>query len=1814
MALFCNVHNLFVPLLTSSTDASSSRLPESKNGTAAQQQRRRQSSQQHQQQQQNLALFSSLLSPTNLLPLQACVDLYSLRHLVLAQSGLPDGPTWLRPQGWKLLLGLLGSDKREWSGEEQRKRNEYYSLLEELLPADTSDALGAEAEQTSCRASENRYDGLLTQIHLDLIRSRFSTSFSFFLQPVPPSASCPLAPLPDGFVELSITGSGFAGRKVAVKRTSNTHALRRRLRHLERQAHLGRGSGPRSSFQAQHSSHNQASETSLPPPIVLSPPSPSAPMPEPVTMSSPPQASTTSALMAQITSAAVSRQTLPAASGKSHSAGKEAEDRQTRETAEEPAISMPPTTAPEADDICRSNCLLRILFLHSLLNPTIGYVQGMVEVASVALWAEGCATGKPSQSYERVDEGYLSGSQRGEPETNPHFEADAFWTFSLLLGELRELWDFEGLDHSRAGLKVTNPRGVDSSSSPISARRRTEVGGMARALRRLGGRLRWADEELWRHLYRYGLSPSMPYYSFRWLATLLSTSLPLPSVLRIWDAIISEAPHGTTIEDVGCARVEFLLDVLTSLLISHRNPLFALMNQAAVRARREATSMADLTSFDKVDVERITATLTAEESFAACMTFLQDLPDDDIAPVLEHAQLLKQRRMAAEMTREGLPPDHEEEDNEEAIEGLHQGIARNIAAGQKALASFREWRKITVPHDLSISLGMSQAKRGWMGSVSASAGRSTPSTDPSSSLAHTQWSDSILPPSSFLARLQSSDTAAELSKVSTNWTAKAMDRWNAASRRSASESTSSVDGDHDPPSPTMSNTSNFSSRLGSLSSVGASFLRNKGRTFSISSNSSASKADVRGPPSASHPAVMTWNQSNRGQVPDFLLPDVMDSPDGRTEYAYIRPTSMMYNGNLEGASVSSPRTNGLRYSPGVSPLLLSGGDDSVIGSSTMERSIRRGIQGAVHGSVSEKWRFLGRNGVPMHTGPSISSGSSSCSTRIIGPKPLLLAGSARTAREPSEDGSLGKSHAPPASKVVRTGPLAGCGSPYSSRFPLNATPQRRRRERGGAASLQSSDGMAADTSSSHDHGFMHGHWLAPDHSPERSLGELPQFGRPATADEAKEELADDEELSAISAAANAARWQRTLDSDRAKRFDETAQNERFSGDNCGTASSMGSQARSLQSLTFLQEALQKAGAVPDLPSLRSAPAAVKSFGALKRTSEGVNSGGTTVQTKKMDIHSSDAALRTISAGAFGGKSTARDSVTDASAASGSEGSEDSEYSPRSQFGPVSSSSDVPLVSEEGIQVGRRVLLGSRTGSGGGVTGILRCSRMRKTSSTSTATAPADSLNFNYAGSFGSHEGLTGVACPGQNRSAVFFPAKRRLRISGSVVEDPNANSAKGTAIVIHDKLNKDIHLSDGSYSAPRKCSLTDEPVAVYDTGVNDIDAIGRFSSVDTSIDDGAFAQEGGTYVVPNTREASSPVHANSPSELIMTLFSPIIPPHCPEVPPKAVNIRKASAMRASSSSAHSVASSSGGGSVTSSRSGHRPTAAGVGPLSSADRSIVRSKRRFKTGSTHGGTNTRSSSRTSNSHGFALRLKVLDHSYFAGVNSDQSASAEQTFTASPMANSPPKEISHHHRLDYSILPFFPPLSAARMDENGSGEDEAGFGLSQGRQAPGLGVLNGDGAKLRSKGDPDAVAGAPRMALSSNADENDEGICSQYNSNADEAVPSSARSHQQTAFEERDFPPLPQYGESLYDGCVDRDNEDEAAIAAIGSAFEQFSAGVSICRDGDDDHDGGDAGPSRLYAGNYDDRHPKSVVDRQDLTHHTIVRDNAGGIKF
>lgn len=141
----------------------------------------------------------------------------------------------------------------------------------------------------------------------------------------------------------------------------------------------------------------------------------------------------------------------------------------------------------------RWHSILRILYIYALLNPAMGYIQCMNEVAFVLLYVFGHLGADITAGTETIHgedpdmEAVLRSSE--------HAEADAFWCFSALIADLRDLYTFDGLDRAAAGLS--------GHGTPLHLGSGVlQSGNMAATLRSFSYRLHWVDLELWKTLVR----------------------------------------------------------------------------------------------------------------------------------------------------------------------------------------------------------------------------------------------------------------------------------------------------------------------------------------------------------------------------------------------------------------------------------------------------------------------------------------------------------------------------------------------------------------------------------------------------------------------------------------------------------------------------------------------------------------------------------------------------------------------------------------------------------------------------------------------------------------------------------------------------------------------------------------------------------------------------------------------------------------------------------------------------------------------------------------------------------------------------------------------------------------------------------------------------------------------------------------------------------------------------------------------------------------------------------------------------------------
>ncbi|RUS28506.1 rab-GTPase-TBC domain-containing protein, partial [Jimgerdemannia flammicorona] len=155
---------------------------------------------------------------------------------------------------------------------------------------------------------------------------------------------------------------------------------------------------------------------------------------------------------------------------------------------------------------------------------------------------------------------YLFARDTSAPDTQAHAEADSFFAFTHLMSDVR--------DHFVRSLDDDPRTGINAS--------------MARMARRL----RWCDEELWQDLAEVK-EVKEQYYAFRWITVLGTQEWSLPDVIRLWDSVLAdrgrrgedggtvegEEEGGGTGEENG--RFDFFMDFCVAMVVCVRDQLLA---------------------------------------------------------------------------------------------------------------------------------------------------------------------------------------------------------------------------------------------------------------------------------------------------------------------------------------------------------------------------------------------------------------------------------------------------------------------------------------------------------------------------------------------------------------------------------------------------------------------------------------------------------------------------------------------------------------------------------------------------------------------------------------------------------------------------------------------------------------------------------------------------------------------------------------------------------------------------------------------------------------------------------------------------------------------------------------------------------------------------------------------------------------------------------------------------------------------------------------------------------------------------------------
>ncbi|KAK1224708.1 hypothetical protein PQX77_012381 [Marasmius sp. AFHP31] len=433
------------------------------------------------------------------------------------------------------------------------------------------------------------------------------------------------------------------------------------------------------------------------------------------------------------------------------------EKRAASETSNVPEIRLenevPRISIPEAGGVFgdiqerHSSALLRILFLHSSINPANRSPHVPILLAPL----------------------YSVLNQEVEHEELAHAEADTFWLFEALVAEFSELEDEDG---GRLWMK------------------------------RFSERLAWADRDLGDNMNARGLDPVQPHYSYGWLAPLLATTLPYPSLIVTWDTIFSRRPRDKETNE----RLDMLLDVCTSMLIRAKGHLLRLgKNQQKFQTLwgQEVETLPPPSPIRPWEVG---------DAFSQAMTFLHHYEVDKLGGIDKIVQLavdlMQRREEEARIAREAAvplrarlqvtmwkgftnqlaspdrspsPSDDEEEDEDEdegqVVERdngrVADGRPEHTSPGLGSKLANSIWRGITnqssmeAPPTPTTPLTPAPPRSpAFPSSPSPTAVRSPPISPPATATSSSLWG--------YAEKLKESDAAAAFAKASSNWRAKAL--------------------------------------------------------------------------------------------------------------------------------------------------------------------------------------------------------------------------------------------------------------------------------------------------------------------------------------------------------------------------------------------------------------------------------------------------------------------------------------------------------------------------------------------------------------------------------------------------------------------------------------------------------------------------------------------------------------------------------------------------------------------------------------------------------------------------------------------------------------------------------------------------------------------------------------------------------------------------------------------------------------------------------------------------------------------------------
>nr|ODN86624.1 TBC1 domain family member 5 [Cryptococcus depauperatus CBS 7841] len=178
-------------------------------------------------------------------------------------------------------------------------------------------------------------------------------------------------------------------------------------------------------------------------------------------------------------------------------------------------------------------CMTTALFLFSVLNPDVGYRQGMHELFAC------CFLAVDRDTLDTCDK-----APKGEREiamsatlNREYIEHDAFELFGAIMKSAKVFYEWRAEEV---------PIRSKSSQAPIILR----CDNLHSSL------LRRVDPQLWESLENEGVEPQI--WAVRWIRLMLTRELPFDVAMRIWDGVFAEDP-GLHLLDFICIAMLLLI-------------------------------------------------------------------------------------------------------------------------------------------------------------------------------------------------------------------------------------------------------------------------------------------------------------------------------------------------------------------------------------------------------------------------------------------------------------------------------------------------------------------------------------------------------------------------------------------------------------------------------------------------------------------------------------------------------------------------------------------------------------------------------------------------------------------------------------------------------------------------------------------------------------------------------------------------------------------------------------------------------------------------------------------------------------------------------------------------------------------------------------------------------------------------------------------------------------------------------------------------------------------------------------------------------